>query len=72
MIPKSCRTTCISILSEDIGDTATDAVQGRNSGLEFQIGVPEQTWTDIDYPWVETELGKDWKECKYRKDKTST
>jgi hypothetical protein len=49
-----------------------DAVRGRNSGLEFRIGVPEWTQTDIDYPWVEMELDKDRKECKYRKDKTST
>jgi hypothetical protein len=26
-----------------------DTVRGRNSGPEFQIGVPERTWTDIDY-----------------------
>jgi len=44
-----------------------DTVQGRKSGPEFRIGVPERTWTDIDYPQVETELDKDRKECKYRK-----
>jgi len=49
-----------------------DTVRGRKSGLEFQIGVPEQTRTDIDYPEVETELDKERKECKYRKDKTLT
>jgi len=49
-----------------------DTVQSRKSGMEFQIGVPERMQTDIDYPWVETELGKDRKECKYRKDKTLT
>jgi len=49
-----------------------DTVRGRNSSLEFWIGVPERTQTDIDYPWVEMELDKDWRECKYRKDKTST
>jgi hypothetical protein len=27
---------------------------------------------DIDYPWVETELDKDWKECEYQKGKTLT
>jgi hypothetical protein len=32
------------------GDTAKDTVQGRNSGLEFQIGVLERTQIDIDYP----------------------
>jgi len=49
-----------------------DAVRGRNSGLEFRIGVPEWMQMDIDYPWVETELDKDQKECKYWKDKTLT
>jgi hypothetical protein len=49
-----------------------DTVQGRNSGPEFQIGVPEWMWTDIDYPWVEMELDKDWKEYEYWKGKTST
>jgi len=49
-----------------------DTVRGRKSGPEFRIGVPERTWTDIDYPWVETELDKDRKECEYRKDKTLT
>jgi len=49
-----------------------DTVRGRESGPEFRIGVPERTRTDIGYPWVETELDKDRKECKYRKDKTST
>jgi hypothetical protein len=63
----------ISIFSEDIGGyTAMDTVQGRNSGLEFWIGVPEWMRMDIDYPWVETELDKNQKECKYRKDKTLT
>jgi hypothetical protein len=49
-----------------------DAVQGRNSGPEFRIGVPERMQTDIDYPQVETELDMDWKECEYWKDKTLT
>jgi hypothetical protein len=49
-----------------------EIVQGRKSGPEFWIGVPEWMRMDIDYPWVEMELDKDWKECKYRKDKTST
>jgi hypothetical protein len=38
-----------------------DTVRGRKSGPEFRIGVPERMWMDIDYPWVETELDKDWK-----------
>jgi hypothetical protein len=49
-----------------------NTVQGRKSGLEFQIGVPEWMWTDIDYPWIAMELDKDQKECKYWKDKTTT
>jgi len=49
-----------------------DTVWGRKSGLEFRIGVPERTRTDIDYPWVEMELDKNQKECEYRKDKTLT
>jgi len=49
-----------------------DTVRGRKSGPEFRIGVPERMRTDIDYPWVETELDKDWKECEYREDKTLT
>jgi hypothetical protein len=49
-----------------------DTVRGRKSGPEFWIGVPEQMRMDIDYPWVETELDKDRKECEYREDKTLT